>query len=91
MSNKSTLTADGAGTEVRATGTLYQLEAEGTFGGGTITPQKQSYSGNWITLGESTLTDGGAINIEIPSGCLFRASLSGATSPNINIHISKIR
>lgn len=91
MSNYDTLTADGQTDWVRASGTVYQIEAEGTWGGGTITPQKKSYDGTGITLGDTTLTADGAINVEVPYGSELRASLSGATNPNLKIHITKIR
>lgn len=90
MSNYTALTADGNSDSVRCTGTLYQIEAEGTFGSGTITPQKKSYDGTWISLGEATLTDSGAINVQVPVGAEIRAALSGATSPDVKIHIIKI-
>lgn len=91
MSNYTLISADGASGAVRCTGTVYQIEGEGTFGGGTLTPQKKSYDGTWITLGSSTLTANGAINVEVPAGADIRANLSGATSPSVKVHIIKIR
>jgi len=91
MSNYTEITADGASGAVRCDGTVYQIEAEGTFGSGTVTPQKKSYDGTWIALGTTSLTADGAINVEVPSGANIRANLSGATSPSIKVHITKIR
>ena len=91
MSNYTNITADGSSGQVRAIGTLYQIEAEGDFGGGTLTPQKLSYDGTAIALGTTTLTANGAINVEVPYGSTILAALSGATSPNIKVHIIPIR
>lgn len=92
MSNYDTLSADGQTDWVRCTyGTVYQIEAEGSFGSGTITPQKKSYDGTAITLGDTTLTANGAINVEVPTGAEIRVDLSGSTSPSLKVHISKIR
>lgn len=92
MSNSSTLTADGAGSAVVCEGrTIYQIEAVGTFGGGTVVPQKLARDQTtWLTLGDSTLTADGAINVEVPRNSQIRVSLSGATSPNIVTHIIPI-
>ena len=91
MSNYTLLSADGSSGSVRCTGTVYQIEGEGTWGGGTLTPQKKSYDGTWITLGSTTLTADGAINVEVPSGAEIRATLSGSSSPSLKVHISLIR
>lgn len=91
MSNYDTLSADGQTSWIRCTGTVYQIEAEGTFGSGTVTPQKKSYDGTAITLGDSTLTANGAINVEVPVGAEIRIDLSGSTSPSLKVHVVKIR
>jgi hypothetical protein len=92
MSNSSTLSADGASAAVLCEGrTVYQIEAVGTFGGGTITPQKLARDqATWLTLGESTLTASGAINVEGPRNSQIRVSLAGATAPSIVTHIVPI-
>lgn len=92
MSNSSTLSADGASAAVLCEGrTVYQIEAVGTFGGGTITPEKLARDqSTWIVLGESTLTADGAINVEVPRNSQIRVSLSGATTPSIVTHIVPI-
>lgn len=91
MSFTDTISADGPSTAVRCTGTVYQIEAEGTFGSGTVTPQKKSSDGTWITLGSETLTANGCINVEVPAGSEIRANLSGSTSPSIIVRVAKIR
>lgn len=92
MSNSSTLTADGASDAVVCEGrTVYQIEAVGTFGGGTVTPQKLARDqSTWITLGATTLTESGAINVEVPRNTQIRASLAGSTAPSIVTHIVPI-
>lgn len=92
MSNAFTLSADGQTPAVRfPSHTVIQIDAAGTFGGGTISPQKKAANGDWITLGSSTLTAAGAINVEIPRGTEIRASLAGSTNPDIDVHFIKIR
>lgn len=91
MSNYTLISADGASGTVKCSGTVYQIEGEGTWGSGTLTPQKKSYDGTWITLGDSTLTADGCINVEVPYGAEIRANLSGSTSPSLKVHITKIR
>ena len=91
MSFTTTISADGASGVVRTTGTLYHIEAEGTFGGGTVTPQKKSSDGTWIALGSETLTADGAINVEVPVGSDIRANLASSSSPSIIVRIAKIR
>ena len=91
MSNYTLLSANGSSGYVRCDGTVYQIEGEGTWGSGTLTPQKKSYDGTAIALGTTTLTADGAINVEVPVGCEIRATLSGSTSPSLKVHITKIR
>lgn len=91
MSFTSTLTANGESGEVRCTGTLYQMQGEGAFGGGTLTPERKSYDGTWVTLGDTALTADGYVNIEVPQGAEIRGRLSGATSPSLIVHFSKIK
>lgn len=90
MSNYTLISADGASGSVRCTGTLYAIEGEGTFGGGTLTPQKKSYDGTWIAWGSETLTADGGIVVQVPAGAEIRANLSGSTSPSLKVHIIKI-
>jgi hypothetical protein len=91
MSNYTEISADGAsGSVICNDATVWQIEGEGTFGGGTLTPQKKSYDGTWIALGSTSLTADGAVNVEVPKGTEIRANLSGATSPSIKVHISRV-
>jgi hypothetical protein len=91
VSNYDTLAADGSTDYIRCTGTVYQIEAEGTWGGGTLTPKKKSFDGTAITLGDTTLTADGAINVEVPYGAEICTTLSGSTSPSLKVHVIKIR
>lgn len=91
MSFSDTLSADGESASIRCTGTLYQLQVQGTFDGGTVTAEAKSYNGNWIVLGDTSLTADGAFNVEVPQGSEIRACLSGATSPSITTHFAKIK
>ena len=92
MSNISNLTADGSTEWVLTETTGYQMEAVGTFGGGTVTVEKLAVDQtSAITLDDKTLTSEGAINIEAPRGVKIRATLSGATSPDIDIHFAQIK
>lgn len=90
MSNFTTLAADGSTGAVRCTSTLYLIEADDDFGGGTLTPQIKSNSGNWITYGDTTFTASGAAVLQVPKGKEIRATLSGATSPDLKVHFSAI-
>ena len=91
MSHLSTLSADGSTTYVRATGTEYLIEAEGTWGSGTLTPKIKSYDGTAITYGTQTLTADGAIAVVVPKGKELGATLSGSTNPSLKVHIVKIK
>lgn len=92
MSNISNLTANGSTDWLTTVHTDYQMEAVGTFGGGTITVEKLAVDQSTaITLDDKTLTGEGAINIEAPRGVKIRATLSGATSPDVDIHFAQIK
>lgn len=92
MSFKQTLTASGSTTGVALQSvTLVQFEADGTFGGGTLTPQLQTGASTWVALGTETLTAHGLINAEVPRGSVVRLTLAGATDPSIITRIKKIR
>ena len=91
MSHQFTLTADGQTSSVRfPSKTVIQIDATGTFGGGTLAPQKKGAGGTWAAISSETLTAAGQINVEVPAGTDIRASLSGASSPDIDIHFIKI-
>ena len=92
MSNFATLTSDTDTDTITCTGTLYAIEAEYNSGTGTITPKVVSRRGNLITLGTTTLTGSGRINVEVAKGDKIAATLSGsASSPDIDLHFIKIR
>jgi hypothetical protein len=92
MSFKQTLSADGSTTGVTLqSSTLVQFEADGDFGGGTLTPQLQTGASTWVAIGTETLTADGLINAEVPRGSVVRLTLSGSTSPTIVTRVKKIR
>lgn len=92
MSFKETISADGSTTGVTIqSATVIQFEADGSFGGGTLTPEIKTGASTWVALGSSTLTADGAINAEVPRGSIVRLTLAGATSPSIITRVKKIR
>lgn len=90
MTTPSTLSANGRSSSEVCTSTLYQIICDGTFGGGTITPQIKTASGNWITYGTATLTASGAIVVNVRYGNEIAVNLSGATTPSIVVSIHAI-
>lgn len=87
MSFLNTLTADGSTTYYRAQkdGECI-IEAEGTWGSGTITPKTKSYDGTAITYGSETLTADGCIVVVLKQGQEIGATLSGSTNPALKVH-----
>jgi len=67
------------------------VAAWGTFGGGTLTMEMSPDGGTtWIALDPSgstvnTFTANGVGNFQINIDCLVRATLSGATTPSVNV------
>jgi len=94
MAQTYNLTSDGSTSALQSKGNL-NVAAYGTFGGGTLSIQA-SYDGGstWFTLKDANGADGsftsaGALNVRIGEANL-RFTLSGATSPNLNISITDI-
>lgn len=87
MSYLNTLTADGSTLFYRAIrdGECI-IEAEGTWGSGTVTPKTKSYDGTAITYGDKTLTADGAIVVTLKRGQEIGAALTGSSSPSLKIH-----
>ena len=64
----------------------------GTFSSGTVILQASRDNGTtWITVPNTTLTANGYVNFQINSVCLIRATLSGATSPNLRVNVDAVR
>lgn len=59
--------------------------ASGTWGGGTLSVQVQdSESGSWVTVYSNTANF--AVNLILGSGVSYRYTLSGATSPDLDVY-----
>lgn len=70
-----------------------EFYATGTFSSGTLSLQRQETGDtNWITIGSGStlaqLTANGTIGFTAGE-CELRASLSGATSANISLNVTK--
>lgn len=64
---------------------LRQFMTWGTFGGGTLTIQ-YSYDGtNWIDDSVLVFSEAGVGEFETKPSLYFRATLTGATSPDISV------
>lgn len=62
-------------------GGMGMFNAEGTFGGGTVTLQVRSPSGTWMAVGaDTTLTAAGAAGFVAPTGAMLRAAIATATA-----------
>lgn len=81
------MTADGSTDEadlVQPKRSRLTWEAEGDFGGGTLTLEyRRNGSSVWISTGAS-LTATGAVNVEVHGSVVYRQTLSGATSPDVD-------
>ena len=92
----TTLAADGSTPAHKVQGTLVQLQLSGTFGGGSVAAEILAADGStWIPLADDSntaiaLTVAQAKNIEVPPDTEVRATLSGATSPDLLISIKEI-
>ncbi len=64
--------------------------AEGTFGGGTLNIEIANEGGNFVPMDGGDFTEDGArIMFIIPKSAKIRATLTGATAPNLNVEITK--
>ena len=89
-----TLTADGSTTPYRWGGGPGTFDVEGAFGSGTIKLEfSQTIGGSFHDLDGSgadlTFTANAGGNFTIREGVYLRATLSGATAPNLNIVIAE--
>lgn len=86
-----TFTADGSSPGYSFPGGVGTVQADGTFGSGTLTLEVSSDEGVTYTSGGSTvqLTAEGLFNFSLPSdGLMIRLTLSGSTAPDIDWWIS---
>lgn len=87
-----TASGNGTGQAVNASNPL-QFEARGTFGGGTVTLESSLDGGtSWFPVSGVSLTAAGRANqlIYASWGEVFRAVLTGATSPTVTAQLVEV-
>lgn len=64
----------------------------GTFGGGTCTLEYQTPGGGtWYAIEGGAFTSGPISRVvQLPGNCPVRATLSGATTPSVAVHLQRI-
>lgn len=83
------LTADGStGIKTNSRSTIWQLDASGTFGGGTVSLEKRTNDDVWIPLGDETLDAPGSLNVEVSRFTQLRATLTGSAGADVNLIIN---
>lgn len=85
--------ADGTGASVVFQGTNpFQIEASGTFGGGTVVVNSSLDGGTtFIPLDGASFTANGRTGAFLATrGEIFQAVLSGATGPDLNVYIYEV-
>ena len=87
------LTANGSTTGLQVDGNIH-IGATGTFGGGTLALEMSYDNATWFAATDgngtaATMTAADAKNMEVGE-CYIRLTLSGATSPDIDINISGV-
>lgn len=89
----SNIAAAGNGADVLvATGGLYALAVNGTFGGTSFKMQIKGPDGaNYIDVPSTTFTAAGIVGVEIPSGAIVRAVLTGGTPSAFYANLSLVR
>lgn len=86
-----TFTADGNSPRITFPGGAGTVQADGTFGSGTLSLEVSSDGGTTFTNGGTSvqLTAEGLFNFTLPSDELIvRLALSGSTSPDIDWWVS---
>ena len=64
--------------------------AAGTFGGGTLNIEIANEAGTFVPMDGGDFTEAGArIMFNIPKSAKIRATLAGATTPDISVEITK--
>ena len=88
VSNSQTLTANGNTTAVAAVGPVV-LVLTGDFGSGTAQLQARPPGGSYIDLPDGSFTAAAAKVFNFPAATKndYRISLSGATSPDLDVLI----
>lgn len=105
MSNQFTVTIPAlAGStsspSIRTTGTLYSVTVQGDFDGGIGKLRKRASAalgdnttpGDFLVVGNDTLTEAGVLNIQVTSGAEidFILTTHGATGSSLSVHFEKI-
>jgi len=94
----TTLSANGSTDWYKCESGLLQLTLDATdgngFGSGNIVLQKKSAQGNPITMAASntavTYTISQSVNVEVPQGSEWRATLASSTSPTLYVTLEEI-
>ncbi len=85
-------TADGSGTPVllspKLEGNSFGIAVYGTFGGGTVTVEVALDGTNYAPLDTFTAAGFRNYTVFVGSGTMIRATLAGATGPNIDTLMS---
>lgn len=84
--------SNGSGTAVvlsgKVDGNSFSLAVFGTFGGGTVTIEVALDGTNYVVLDSFTAAGFGTYTIFVDNGSKIRATLAGATSPDITVLMS---
>ena len=90
-STNSTLSADGA-TSIHSHETTgvagVQVSAIGTWGGGTLVFEQKHSDGTWRAITGASYTADASKVVDVASGTLIRATLSGSTTPSLFVEFS---
>lgn len=85
-------TSNGSGTAVvlsaKVDGNAFSIAVYGTFDSGTVTIEVALDGTNYAPLDSFTSAGFGNYTIFVDNGSKIRATLAGATSPNINVLMS---
>lgn len=88
----SAQTSDGSGTPVilsaKVDGNSFSIAVYGTFGGGTVTIEVALDGTNYAPLDTFTAAGFRTYQVSVDNGSKIRATLAGATNPNINALMS---
>ena len=85
MLDTTTLTANGS-TPVWYPSQMQTVVADGTFDGGTLKAELTPDNGTtYQDISDGSLTEDGHFNVTVGKGMGVRMTLSGATSPSINV------
>jgi hypothetical protein len=81
---KTNLTADGSTIDYTIEKRLVNFSGKGTFGGGTVTINEVQ-ADTTVTVVASFTADFHT-SLELPKSSIYRMTLAGATTPNIDLY-----